>query len=1226
MAKVISWLTREGNLGAFQENGRLSITLSASTNKSDFSWKNSTVEISSDDHGFTNGQTAVFTFVGSSTPLSGEYQVNVVNQDVFTLTTVSSTTNIKQGQVYFSTSEIEYKVISGKLPNGVFLEPNGIIVGNPFEISVSTIFNFVVRASTANSSIKDRTFSITIEGADPPTWETPEGALPVGTNNTYFVLDNDRVDFQLEALDSDLVAGEQLRFYIPQNGGELPPGLILSPTGRIYGFTDPIFSIDYSVSSANYDMSLYDLYPYDFGVLPSNGYDSFIYDLFAYGYYDETRIPRRLNRYFQFTVVATDGTFEKRRTFQILVVSEDFLRSDNTIMQAGTGLFRADNTYKRRPIWITESNLGRKRANNYLTLFLDVYDPLSLTGKITYEQSKINPVISASSVLPIRRNTNVIKISESSGIPVVGQMIGQYLPFSLNSIYRITQVSTETLPGTTTVIHTLSVSPPFQENISANSPINIGTESILPPGLVLDTFSGEVLGNLPYQPRLTKSYAFTLNAITVYTNTDTSTNEFTTDLTWTPKTFSLDIVGEVESGIDWISDSDLGSITPNRVSDKYVFAKSKLYGGHVIYELESGTLPTGLTLLSSGEIIGKIQQTKNNGEIFRSSNAISWTATNYNINQSIYSIAFSSSLDLFVMVGEGGTILSSGDTLSWVNNSINKKLVLRSVTFCETNNLFVAVGELGIIFTSGNGSTWIERNSNTTAELFSVTCDNEGNFIAVGQDNILVKSSNGIVWEVSTTAIGDNWLYSIVYAAKPGKFVAVGDLGSVYYSEDGVHWNITNIGQPNELYQICYREFEDSSYTLVAVGYDGTIATSHNIDNWTLRVSPVNEHLYSVATDNIKFMAVGKQGTVLTSLDGTIWTQRNAGVINDFRATVSDGYIFAIAGDTLNTGITRFYEKDLTDFSQNFTVSFDNNFTTFDRVYNFTIRARDAFNFATLSKDFYISINKAEDNLYGNLFVKAFQKQALRDSWYDFITDPNIFNPTKIYRIADTNFGVQSEIKMLVYAGIEAVDAALFVQAISKNHYKKRLKFGNVKKAVAKDPITQETVYEVVYVEIIDDLEKNGKSISSIVELPEISNSPILVNNTFIDVNTDKLNASDKDYQQLYPNSIKNMRKRIKGAGVRDRTYLPLWMRSIQPGQLTETGFVKAVVLCYTVPDQADFIIANIKASQFDFKLMDFEIDRYLIDTINNKVQDKYLAFPQQGVKHNGKQNYLSRY
>ena len=101
------------------------------------------------------------------------------------------------------------------------------------------------------------------------------------------------------------------------------------------------------------------------------------------------------------------------------------------------------------------------------------------------------------------------------------------------------------------------------------------------------------------------------------------------------------------------------------------------------------------------------------------------------------------------------------------------------------------------------------------------------------------------------------------------------------------------------------------------------------------------------------------------------------------------------------------------------------------------------------------------------------------------------------------------------------------------------------------------------------------------------------------------------------------MRKRIKTLGKREREFLPLWMRSIQPDTFVETGFVKAVPLCYAKPGQGDYILSNIKsrfnaeneADRFDFKQLDFEIDRYVIDAVGGYIQDKYLVFPQRGEK-----------
>ena len=205
----------------------------------------------------------------------------------------------------------------------------------------------------------------------------------------------------------------------------------------------------------------------------------------------------------------------------------------------------------------------------------------------------------------------------------------------------------------------------------------------------------------------------------------------------------------------------------------------------------------------------------------------------------------------------------------------------------------------------------------------------------------------------------------------------------------------------------------------------------------------------------------------------------------------------------------------------------------------------------------------------------------------------------------------------MIFAGIESIEAVNYVQAMSRNHYRKRIRFGDVKYAVAKNTDTQEDIYEVIYVEVVDELEKNGKSISRIVELPDNINSKVLVSYDAIKVDSDVPFVSDSDHQRIFTNSIKNMRKRIQEipGAERDREFLPLWMRSIQPDNFVETGYVKALVLCYLKPGNAEGVISRIKSSQYDFKTIDFVADRYLIDVLNGEIENKYLAFPQRGEK-----------
>jgi hypothetical protein len=793
------------------------------------------------------------------------------------------------------TATITYSVIAGSLPRGLKLI-NGAIKGSPTEVKVYTESRFVIRASDG-VDLEDRTFNLAVDGSDRPIWLTQEGFLNVGPAEAYFVLDNAQVNFQLQARDTDLIAGDVLEFYLMPNGGLLPPGLSLSKSGVISGFTDPIFAVEYSLeTSGGYDTAPLDVFPIDFVEARSNGYDTFVFDSFTFDYNEPSRTPRRLSRIYNFIVAVTDGVYTETRLFKIYVVTEEFLQADNSIVQVDTNIFQADSSSARVPIWITGSELGRFRANNYVTIFLDVYDPPTLSGTITYFLLPTNPD---------------------------------------------------------------------------------GSQSALPPGMALDTSTGDIAGSVPYQARISRDYKFTIRAVNypaalayisyvykgswnnftnykindaieflgiTYICVQAHLNRLPTDETYwragtskTEKTFTVTVIGEIESAVEWITDSDLGTIKPNTASEKYIQATSLLYGGRIAYEFVSGTLPPGLTFLPTGILQGKVKQ-------------------------------------------------------------------------------------------------------------------------------------------------------------------------------------------------------------------------------------------------------------------------------------------FA---DDAGPGLTRFFERsdslapaeDSSTLSRDFSAIFDGAATTFDLKFTFTIRARDSVNFVTVDRTFNLAVRVENNQTFANLYVRAFQSKSKRLAWYNFITDATIFKPADLYRYGDSNFGVQTDLRVLIYAGIESVAAVKYVQAMSRNHYHKRLKFGNVKVSEAKDPVTQEVVYEIVYIDVIDDLEKDGRSISQTVNLPNNINSKVLISYDSIRVDSDIPFVSDSDHQRVFPNSIKNMRKQIQAVGDRDREFLPLWMRSTQTEAAFETGYTKALPLCYCIPGAAKNIAARIKASGFDFKTIDFLADRYIIDIIDGEIEDKYLAFPQRGEK-----------
>lgn len=889
---------------------------------------------------------------------------------------------------------VNFSLISGSLPRGLRLS-NGSLRGSPTEVRKFTESRFVIRASDGED-IEDRTFKLSVDGSDIPLWLTKEGFLNVGPGDAFFVLDNAKVDFQLEVDDRDLIAGDSIDFYLIPNGGILPPGLTLTKQGRITGFTDPIFAVDTDPTNTGaYDSGSYDTSPLDIIRNNSNGYDTFFYDNFNFDYSEQSRAPRKLSRIYTFAVAATDGLNTVTRIFKIYVVTEEFLRSDNNIVQVDTNLFTADASAFRVPLWITESNLGRYRANNYLTVFLDVYNPPELSGSISYFLQPLNK-----GTYKIKENgrTTLGNFEISGRVPMFQYVLRDewskdtnyiagdaviYVNDTDSTIKFQTWVCirenkgippTENLFWTKQNVFTSNRTFRFSDNTLWETVIP-ESYSILPDGMVLDQTTGEIAGVVPYQRRISKSYKFSILAVNF--PSDLSARTFNLRGSWnidtnyqrndavfyggdgviyvanrnhrsiTPtdqsvwdqanssseKTFTIEIIGEIESGINWLSDFNLGLIKPNQQSLIEIKAENLLYQGTISYEFISGKLPPGLKFLPNGLIEGKVKQ----------------------------------------------------------------------------------------------------------------------------------------------------------------------------------------------------------------------------------------------------------------------------------------------FGDSNGPGLTRFYEKDssIIDSTGSFDFSsvFDSGETTFDKKFKFVAKAVDSLKFAESLKEFEITVVADNVKTFANLYLICLQPKEKRLSWFNFITDVNIFRPSDIFRYGDTEFGIQTDIKTLLFAGIESVEAVKYVQAMSRNHYRKRLLFGDLKIAVAKDPLSQESIYEAVYVEIIDDLEDKGKSISDTIELPNYIESKVLVSFDAIKVDSDIPFVSDADHQRVFPNSIRNMRRRIRNVGDNDREFLPLWMRSIQERSEYELGYTKAHVLCYAKPGKGSTIVSRIRASGFNFNQIDFEVDRYQIDAIDGTIENKYLAFPQIGEK-----------
>lgn len=778
--------------------------------------------------------------------------------------------------------------------------------------------------------------------------QSVNGTITLIRDPLTFVLDNTLVDFQLQAVDTDLSANDQLEYFIADGDGQLPPGLTLSTGGRIYGIVDPILALDITARTGFYDTNLYDAYAYDFGKVPNIGEEEFL----------NVVTPRKLNRNYEFIVSVSDGESISRRRFRIYVVGDDFLRADNAVVQIGAGTFTADSTYLRAPIWLSANNLGLRRANNYITIVLNTFDPNPEIGPVKYELAPLNDDL---------------------------------------------------------------------------------TTSALPEGLFLDSDTAEIFGFAPYQPAITKEYKFTVNAIK----------------------YDKENITEVEVAIIVADDAPIGQ--------------------NFIKILP---LPQEDVDLIVGDLI--------------------------RIGPSVYTIT------------------------EYISNTVTggTRATLRLAENLLTNVLD------GLIISKFYNQSVSEFSTQVAPKTFTIS----------------------ILGEVESVI----------------QFTTEENLGSI------------KPGFPSNFYVEATTSVPSAvlKYTLV----DGNLP-----EGLTLKSSGIIE-----------------------------------GKINQFRENSVSGFTLFDDGNT----------------------TFDGDTLTVDRTYRFTVNAQDQFRYSSISKDFFIKISEGSLTLYSNIYTKPLPKQEKRELFYNFINDTTVFDPSKIYRLGDPSYGIQTELKMLIYPGIESKTISQYVSALSKNIKRKRYRIGNLKKAIAKNQGNNSIVYEVIYLEILDDYENNGQSAAKKIKLANNINSPMNINqarrnvvdgklgtynpgsqttayenayverklnaeatdrfsptSTPITIDTANVNISGEDLENIYPSSIKNVRSNLAEVGLTENEFLPLWMTTPQDSRTAATGFVKAVPLCYCKPGEGQFILDNIVNRNFDFSQLDFEIDRFIIDSDINDVQEKYLKF-----------------
>lgn len=385
-------------------------------------------------------------------------------------------------------------------------------------------------------------------------------------------------------------------------------------------------------------------------------------------------------------------------------------------------------------------------------------------------------------------------------------------------------------------------------------------------------------------------------------------------------------------------------------------------------------------------------------------------------------------------------------------------------------------------------------------------------------------------------------------------------------------------------------EFSVTAYVDIPISQSVTSRRASVPVSFNLRVLGDVEDLVTWITDSdLGTIDNGQISTLFVAAETTKGTALTYRVKSGQYLRIPQG--LSILNNGLISGRTSF---DFFSLDRNTSsITFDETTNTYDSKFVFTVIAEDASGTVFGEREFSLTVKNVNVRPYENLYLKALLPAPLRQVFRSIVTDERLSSEDIIYRSNDPYFGVHLDLTMLAQAGIKAETAAVYIDSMSNYHYDKKVNFGTIKKAVARN-IDGTVKYEVLYVEVFDYNDKNtaGTTIAKTNNNPRdlgLVDSATLTSEDLYSVDdritrTEDFGSVDDDNiigdNQVYSNSFANMQNEIaSGIGYEFQGALPDWMLSVQPSTGVPLGFVRALVLAYAKPNQGDKLLYRYQAS-----------------------------------------------
>ena len=702
------------------------------------------------------------------------------------------------------------------------------------------------------------------------------------------------------------------------------------------------------------------------------------------------------------------------------------------------------------------------------------------------------------------------------------------------------------------------------------------------------------------------------------------------DGTVADRVFEMTVTGQDAPVIDATPASDLGVYFDGDLVNVQLTATDPDPNDTLTWSLQSGNIPSGVTVSSSGNIYGYIDPFAD------IDGTPGFDATNFDMSEwDFRTKAVNKNYEFTVQVTDGKDV----DFKTYSLYAISRSVATADIDLVTADNISSSNTNNDINKMLDASQTSLRRPALLTQStgLGRIKHENNFNFQFIGKDfdgdtidfilasgslptGLSLDTQSGFLTGTipSFNSTETSFTFSIQvrkrnlteYISNSTSFTIIieGDIDSTITWPDA---------------DMSIKTGEQSQLDVVATISDGT-PVQYELKsgvNAILAGNFVIGEVYTIVTaGNTDFIAIGsvdnKVGTKFTATDvgaGTGTASLGTNKLPQGLKLNADGFIVGrVSFETLmfDTGTTSY------DISNLYL-----NETTFERNYSFVARVFSTDGKIDTHKKFTITLSADTKKPYDSVYAIALPDQSQRDIYANLIQNNDDIPQEDIYRISDYAFGVQTDIRALIMTGLSPTNENEYISAMNRNFYNNILRFGGFKTARALNT-DGTTKYEIVYIELIDN--KQGidptTALSSSPALRQDLRSatswtnPINVSETMPDVSHSHYLASQDNDYYAYPNSIENMRSRLGtniGFQILERKVLPNWMQDKQSDD-TVLGWKLAAPIVYCKPGTAEKIKyrleERVKTDSLDIKKISFEVDRFILDNNLGKHFDKLTS------------------